>query len=176
LLWVCYGIAHSYQVFVRRNFGPTLLDQRGGIAFIVMLAVMTFRHSVGMAWYLWAFVGFQILQRVCTHMRRRGHRGHSRDGAYPWFGFMFTRKMPDAVGAETLIGVMAGIGITVYGQANHIPPLLEIGGWVMLASFVSMGVEMMEAALLQKWLQDMEDAQYEHEYLMEQYRQRMKRR
>ena len=161
--------ATAITVFLRTDFGSEGIGVAGLGAIFLIIAMGGCSGDVLMYYYLIAFIIATVLQRIRTFRNWwRGNHQHSYYDGYPWLAlklFPRVKKEGDAKGMEAFLCLAIGCLLLNCGVTSL--------GMFIAAGFISiMFVAGTKAELVKRRLRAMRDAQFEQEYLAEEFRQK----
>jgi hypothetical protein len=174
LAGICGMHSMTVAVFLRRGIGAELLNRRGGLAILLLVAAAVLTAEPALWCYLGAFLLALMVQRGNTAaLQRQGERIHSRSVGRPGLAMLLTRNERTARTVfEPLLLLGAGVVLGVLAQEWQMPGLLAVAGWLWLGIWTMTFDQALIDALADKRVQAMRDAQIENEQLMERFRER----
>lgn len=153
---VIKSLATCLCVFTRHTFGSEALGWNGLGALAAILVYGTFAKVPEMFPFLLCWLAALCVQRIRTAwVRGQGHIMHSRDGGYPWLGFLLpsVKRYRTAMLMESAIAFGAGMLLCSVSEG--------LGHFIMAGAASLLLVYGIERAVLLKEVSQMRDAEIE---------------
>ncbi len=166
-------MATTIVVFIRQGFGSEALGFRGIGAVILLLLAVVLTNQPIFLYYLVAWVGALIFQRIQTSLLvRQGGRFHSRADGYPVLATLFTSSVTVAkLIVEPALCFLASLGLGIAADKWDSDSLASLSSWLLWGS-MSLAIDHgVYEALQYRRLQGMRDARIEQEELMRRYQE-----
>ena len=160
------GCATCVTPFTRTNFGPEGFGVSSLCSPFLIIACGSAMNAIEMWYYLFAWFIAVVYQRMKTFSnRRKGLHCHRFYNGYPWLAYKFFPRVSEAnAKAIEAFGCLTLGLVLMYFEIKGL-------GMFLIAGFLSiMFVEGIKAGLVRKRVQMMRDAQYEQQYLAEEFK------